>query len=295
VAKSEQASELHRLQVHFRVTSEAFDPIGHALMITDYPGRRFCTILPQDPLLGQALYFQVEIDRIGGDFIRFAAYLSSREQGPARLAAAAWDTFRAVGASDAAKLISKARVLAQMEEISRRGKEALAEKFASPVGATAGAVLLLKANRLDLMHDWTRNLANWFPWLPDGVVFWTEQCHREGHGSFRDDVIPWFVRELSARSLPFTCDGLGLAANLLSDIERERIAADPLTRSAAAHVKERVDAAMFYFRDDGLFCTYAGMPEDWVPAAVLGPPAVPAGSPPSNETTSAPDQRDLTR
>jgi hypothetical protein len=123
------------------------------------------------------------------------------------------------------------------------------------LAATVAAALLLRANRLDLMHDWTRNVANWFPSIPDGVVFWTEECRREGHGKLGNDMTAWFVRELSNRSLPFTSDALGIAANFLSDIERKRISADASTRRAAARLKERIGAAMLYFRDDGLKVT----------------------------------------
>jgi hypothetical protein len=39
-------------------------------------------------------------------------------------------------------------------------------------------------------------------------------------GPLPADLIPWFVQELSRRSLPFTADGFGLAADLVTDLVR---------------------------------------------------------------------------
>jgi hypothetical protein len=87
---------------------------------------------------------------------------------------------------------------------------------------------------------------------------------------------------LSRRSLPFTADGFGLAIDLLSDILRGRLATDEATRAAARALADRLDAAAPYFRDTGLFCTFAGFPAEWDPALTLGPPAL--GSIANHET-----------
>jgi hypothetical protein len=123
------------------------------------------------------------------------------------------------------------------------------------------------------MHDWARNLANWFPAIPDGVVLWTEQCRRMAARTPLDSqLIPWFVRELSRRSLPFTTDGFGLAADLVNDVVRGRLKSDDATRTVARALANRLDAAAPYFRDIGLFCTFAGFPAEWNATSVLGPP-----------------------
>ena len=133
-------------------------------------------------------------------------------------------------------------------------------------------MLLLKGNQFDRMHDWARNLANWFPTIPDGVVLWTEQCRCMAARTPLDpELIPWFVGELSRRSLPFTADGFGLAADLVSDIVRGRLKTDDATRTVARALANRLDAAAPYFRYTGLFCTFAGFPGEWNPALMLGP------------------------
>ena len=46
--------------------------------------------------------------------------------------------------------------------LQRKGKD--------PSGAAIGGYFLLRAEQLDRLHDWTGNLAERFPWLPDGCV-----------------------------------------------------------------------------------------------------------------------------
>ena len=46
-------------------------------------------------------------------------------------------------------------------------------KISDPIGAALGAYALLRLGRLDKLdehEDWVRNLADWFPALPDGAV-----------------------------------------------------------------------------------------------------------------------------
>jgi hypothetical protein len=62
------------------------------------------------------------------------------------------------------------------EQFYRESERALADKVDSPLGAAVAALVLLKANHFELMHDWARNVENWFPWIPDSVIVWTEQC-----------------------------------------------------------------------------------------------------------------------
>ena len=114
--------------------------------------------------------------------------------------------------------------LGSIEEARRLGgslvdqcEEMLARKKGDPIAATVAAYYLLKASALDRLHDWTMNLAELFPWLPDGPVI------RAWHLLRLPDPDPKEVRDLlvaaAARGLPlFTqgfrllYDGLGLVA-----------------------------------------------------------------------------------
>jgi hypothetical protein len=264
-ARAEQNNALHRIQLHVRVGS--WDPIGHVLTIADKDSRKFGCILPRD---ADETIYQIEIDtERDGRFIRFAAYLSPLNRGPAREIALAWNRLRALDASAAAKTVDQL-----VSDEKDNAEFVLSKKSLSPVGAAVASVLLLKGNQLGMMHDWTRNVANWFQWIPDGVVLWTEQCRRMARGkSLAPDLIPWFVHELSQRSLPFTADAMGFAADIIEDVRQERISTDGETRQAAARLGERIDAAMPYFRDDGMFCAYAAWPDGWDLASAISPPA----------------------
>lgn len=263
-AKAEQNNALHRIQLHVRVGSS--DPVGHVLTIADKDNRKFGCILPRDT---DETIYQIEIDtERDGRFIRFAAYLSPLNTGPAGHIAVAWNRLRALDASEAAKTLDQGVL-----DEKHRAELVLSKKSLSPMGAAVASVLLLKGNQLGAMGDWTRNVANWFTWIPDGVVLWTEQSRRMARGkALAPSLIPWFVREMSRRSLPFTADAMGFAADIVDDVRQGRIRTDGATQQAAAGLGKRIDVAMPYFRDDGMFCAYAAWP-DWDLASVIGPPA----------------------
>jgi hypothetical protein len=255
-----EKSDLHRVQIHFQLTEQ--DPVGHLLTIEDRHRRRFGCVLPHDP---KRPTYQLEIDAGGSEadpkpFIRFAAYLSPHGGGLPGQAATIWERLRALNPTAATPLIEKSEGV-------------LAGKVASPLAATVAGVVLLNANRFDLMHDWIRNVGNWFSWLPDGVVLWTEQCRREAaRQRLYPTVIPWFATELAKRSLPFTADGFGFAADIVRDVQRGRVKTDRATRRLVDALGERIDRVMPYFRDEGLFCSYRAWPDDLALLDAIGPP-----------------------
>jgi hypothetical protein len=55
-------------------------------------------------------------------------------------------------------------------ELGARAESALSGKVSNPYRAAAGACALLRLREYKRLHDWTRNLMNWFPSLPDGAV-----------------------------------------------------------------------------------------------------------------------------
>jgi hypothetical protein len=270
-AQAVRTLQLHRLQISFRVAAD--DPVGHLLVIESESAQRFCCVLPSD---ADRRTFQLEVDVEGRDYINFATYLSPQNDEPTGRIAAAWEQLRARDPLAAAQRLEVGRIAEGLTQAFRDGEETLRLKLRAPLAAVVATVLLLKGNQFDRLHDWARNLANWFPTIPDGVVLWTEQCRRMAARAPLDaEMIPWFVCELSRRSLPFTSYGLGLAVDLVNDIVRGRLKTDDVTRAAARVLANRLDAAAAYFRDFGLFCTYAGFPAEWNPGLMLGPPATP--------------------
>jgi hypothetical protein len=59
---------------------------------------------------------------------------------------------------------------AAMTDWAEHAEDLLEAKISDPFAATVGAYLLLRLRRFDLMHDWTRNLADRFPDIVDGAV-----------------------------------------------------------------------------------------------------------------------------
>ena len=266
-AQALRTSSLHRIQISFRITPQ--DRIGHVMEIEDGAGQCFSCVLPTDI---DRRTFQLEIDVDGRAFINFAAFLSPENESLAGSIAAAWELQRANDPLSAAASLMNNGTESFLNDAFRSGESALREKLRSPLAATVAAVLLLKGNQFERMHDWARNLANWFPDMPDGVVIWTEQCRRMARGRPLDpQLLAWFTRELCKRSLPFTSDGFDIASDLLRSIIRGRWPVDNETRRRARWLFYRLRRVSPYFRDTGFFCSYRYLQRKGSPHACLGP------------------------
>jgi hypothetical protein len=95
-------------------------------------------------------------------------------------------------------------------------QDLLGAKFDSPIGATVGGYALLRLGQLDRLHDWTKNLYHYFPWLPDGIVIYAEHLARVGdHQQALEKLL-----ELPQRGLPLFSSGLTYAVNRLRQYRR---------------------------------------------------------------------------
>ncbi|MFN8468414.1 MAG: hypothetical protein U0X20_22845 [Caldilineaceae bacterium] len=99
----------------------------------------------------------------------------------------------------------------------------LQQKMADPIAAAVGAYMLLRLGELDRLHDWTRNLANMFPWLPDGLALWGEHQARLGRHA---EALTSFL-QLPDRGLPIFSDGLSYTVDRLRLYSRFPIAGQP--------------------------------------------------------------------
>ena len=66
------------------------------------------------------------------------------------------------------------------QSIIAQSEQFMMDKKQSPLRAILGAYVLLRANELDGMDLWTRNLVNFFPWLPDVLPVRVEYLARNG-------------------------------------------------------------------------------------------------------------------
>jgi len=91
----------------------------------------------------------------------------------------------------------------------------LRAKMADPWAATIGAYLLFRLGRYDLMHDWAKNLADWFGTIPDGCVLWAMQSiHERQDGA----AARTYLLEAVRRGLPIYTEGLRLLSQGLRRI-----------------------------------------------------------------------------
>jgi hypothetical protein len=119
------------------------------------------------------------------------------------------------------------------QAIAESAEQLLARKDADPVGAAVGAYAILRVGAIEQLHEWTRNLREWFPWLPDGAAICGEHLARQGRF---EEAFDAFL-EVPTRGLPLFSDGLFYTVDRLKLYCGERIKTrgriDPLQSQAA--------------------------------------------------------------
>jgi len=131
-------------------------------------------------------------------------------------------------------------VQAMRDTLLRNAEDVLYYKRYNPYAAVAGALVLLKTRAYERLHDWPRNLAEWFPWLPDGAVI-DAWCRLHGvyeHQRRQPDVEQArhdFV-ESARRGVPIYTDCLRLSIEGLKQCQ--------LIAQANARHDEEVSAAL---------------------------------------------------
>lgn len=240
----------------FRITvsSRVGEPLGYWLQVGDAKDAPHGVILPA---LGQAASYRVEAELATtnwGDvtFLRLEANLSRSNAGPLGDAARLWERYRT---ADVAEAISGIDLGALRDTV--RGKQQ------SPLAATVAALVLLRANRLELISDWLGDLADWFPQLPDGAVLWAEQRMRQqSDRALAVSEAAASLCRLDERGLPFTSEAMSYAASLAARLGRVAHLVPDAVRERFDRVCERIAEALVYFRPGGLFAAYAGFDAD---------------------------------
>lgn len=96
-------------------------------------------------------------------------------------------------------------------EVAIHAEDLLRGKVMNPIAAALAGYALLRLGEMKRLHDWPTNLANWFPWLPDGPVIAGEQAARVGD---EEAAAEWFAATLD-RGYPMFSDGFSLLASRL--------------------------------------------------------------------------------
>jgi len=105
------------------------------------------------------------------------------------------------------------RVDAVASDLSSEAEQLMQAKMADPFGAALGGYALIRLGRLDMLHHWPRNLADWFSWLPDGAIIAGEESALEGD----HETAITQVCEAGRRGLPVFSAGLSLLASRLRE------------------------------------------------------------------------------
>jgi len=87
----------------------------------------------------------------------------------------------------------------------------LDRKAGDPVAAAIGACAILRLGDMTRLHDWTANLFDWFPWLPDGAAIRGEHLARMGRHAEAARVLML----VPMRGLPIVADALFYAIERL--------------------------------------------------------------------------------
>jgi hypothetical protein len=263
--------ELHRIERHddtrgyrIELSFRARDTVGYWLQLTDTTGVTHALVLTADRKVVPR--YVVELDVAFGDagrpITRVEASLSRDNPDLLGEAARIWDRYRTADLGNAVSTYE----LSVLERTLR-------DKVESPLGATVAGLVLLRADRLDLLHDWLKNLAGWFPEYPDGAVLWAEQVLREqpsGAGAAIAEAAD-FLGLLVDRGLPHTGEALGYTAVLADRLSRLGDRVPVASRDRVARVGRRLDTALGCFRPAGLFTTYAALDPGRDPLDLIGP------------------------
>lgn len=116
-----------------------------------------------------------------------------------------------------------AAVGALADEVEEQAAAMLRYKWTSPFGAAAGAYVLMRLGRPGRI-DWTRNLLDGFPWLPDGGVIHATQLLRTYGQTPRARAAKVLTEarhalvEAANRGVPVFTEGVRLLADGLANV-----------------------------------------------------------------------------
>ena len=130
----------------------------------------------------------------------------------------------------------------------------LGDKERDPIAAATGAYALLRVGDLERLHDWTRNLMNWFEWLPDGLVIYAEHLARLGEHQASCRLL----LDLPQRGLPIFTDGFSFAIDRLR-LYTQSVSLPREDRTEAAAVLDRLQPFAAHADFEAPFVTFTGL------------------------------------
>lgn len=147
------------------------------------------------------------------------------------------------------------------ESVVKSAEQLLFDKRSDPSSAAIAGYFLLKAGRAERRGAWIQNLANWFPWLPDGAVIdgWRllKQVNPDPLAA-RERLI-----DAATRGVPLFTYGLRLLFDGLHLMSQQPLTASPAVTKALALIQPYA-AAVDWTRPNTTH--YGSTPDDPQPA-----------------------------
>jgi len=135
------------------------------------------------------------------------------------------------------------------------GERLLFEKNRDPIAAAVGAYTLLRMGSLEALHDWTQNLMERFPKLPDGAVLRGEHLARLGHHTEAANALC----EVRRRGLPIFLDGLLFLSSRLEFYARSRKIVDRSCAAAMRDFRQQLQDIMPFVDRRCTFSSFIGL------------------------------------
>lgn len=132
----------------------------------------------------------------------------------------------------------------------------LYSKIQNPIEAALGGYALLRIGDIERMHNWPKNLCNWFPYLADGAIIAAEL---ELIKNNEDDALDLFL-EAGERGLPIFKEGLAILVSrlrsyLMSDGQKNR-SEDKLAKLNASY---QFFAEVALYAEDSQLLSFRGL------------------------------------
>jgi len=138
--------------------------------------------------------------------------------------------------------LREAKLLSNAHE----AEKLLLQKMVNPVTAAIGGYFLLKINELGRLHNWANNLANWFPWLPDGLIIHATQLLSKNDKTQVDlDLIRSRLLQAAWNGLPVYTEGLRLLLKGLTQLWYYSEQKDNEIKNAYDRISDYVEASDF--------------------------------------------------
>lgn len=115
----------------------------------------------------------------------------------------------------------------------------LYDKIIDPTAAAVGGYFLLRVGDLSRLHNWANNLANWFPWMPDGAIIHAWQLLKDKDNVKQNiSTIRQRLIEAVKRGIPIYTDGLRLLCDGLTMLSYHYDKRDNVVERALSIIEE---------------------------------------------------------